>query len=139
MRLEQFRTLAETWGGDIDRWPPAVQDDARAVAAGDEGGRILHAQAELDRLLAIAPDVDDDRAGQISFGVLQRVARADRDPPWFRRLLRPASWVPAASLACASVVGLWLAGAVPYRQQDQTLTVVSMVFDSSAVSFWGMQ
>ena len=32
MTLDQFRQLAETWGGTIDRWPSAAQDAARELA-----------------------------------------------------------------------------------------------------------
>lgn len=139
MTLDQFRQLAEIWGGDIDRWPAATRGDARAMAAADEGGRILAEQARLDRLFSVAPEVDDRRAGRIGFAVLQRVAKADRERPWFRRLLRPASLVPAAGFACSAMAGFWLAGELPYHRQEQALAVVSMVFDSSAVTLWGLQ
>jgi len=138
MTLDQFRQLAEAWGGDIDRWPQARQGAARKLATSDEGGRILEQQLRLDRLFSIVPEVSEQRAGRIGFAVLQRIAKADRDPPWFRRLLRPASLFPAASLACSAMVGLWLAGALPYQQQE-ALSVVSMVFDSSTVTLWGVQ
>jgi hypothetical protein len=139
MTLDQFRKLAEIWGGNIDRWPAAMQAAARDMAVGGEAGRILAEQLRLDRLLSVAPDVSDDRAGRIGFAVLQRLAMADRHAPWFRRLLRPASYVSAAGFACSAMVGLWLAGALPYHQQEEALSVVSMVFDSSAVTLWGMQ
>ena len=138
MTLDQFRQLAETWGGDIDRWPTATQDAARDIAANGEGARIQKEQLRLDRLFAIAPDVSDQRAGRLGFAVLQRLAKGDRDLPWFSRLWRPASLFPAASLAGSAMVGLWLAGALPYHQQG-TLSVVSMVFDSSTVTLWGVQ
>jgi hypothetical protein len=89
-------------------------------------------------LFAIAPDVSDQRAGRLGFAVLQRLAKGDRDRPWFRQLWRPASLFPAASLAGSAMVGLWLAGALPYHQQG-ALSVVSMVFDSSTVTLWGVQ
>jgi hypothetical protein len=139
MTLDQFRQLAEIWGGDIDRWPAATQSAARALATDDEARRILTEQLRLDRLFAIAPDVSDYRAGRIGFAVLQGIAKVDRDPPWFRRLFRPASLFPAAGLACSAIVGLWLAGALPYQQQREALSVVSMVFDSSTVTLWGVQ
>ena len=140
MTLDQFRELAEIWGGDIDRWPAAMHAAARDMASGDEARRILTEQLRLDRLLSSAPDVSGDRAARAAFAVLQSLAKGDRDPPWYRRLLRPASFVPAASLACSAMVGLWLAGALPYhQQQEQALSVVSMVFDSSAVTLWGSQ
>ena len=34
---------------------------------------------------------------------------------------------------------LWLAGALPYQQPQQALSVVSMVFDSATVAWWGVQ
>ena len=138
MTLDQFRQLAETWGGNIDRWPPALQAAARDVAASDEGERILKAELRLDRSLSIAPDVTEARAGRLGFAVLQRIAKADRSPPWFRTIWRP-SFVPAASLACSAMVGLWLAGALPYSGPHEALSVVSMVFDSSDVGLWGAQ
>jgi hypothetical protein len=139
MTLDQFRQLAGIWGGDIDRWPAATQSAARALATDDEASRILKEQLRLDRLFASAPDVSDHRAGRIGFAVLQRIAKVDRDPPWFRRLFRPESMFPAASLACSAIMGLWLAGALPYQRQHEALSVVSMVFDSSTVALWGVQ
>jgi hypothetical protein len=139
MTLDQFRRLAEVWGGDIDRWPAATQIAARALASDDEAKRILKEQLALDRLFSVAPDVSDHRAGRIGFAVLQQLAKMDRDPPWLLRWLRRPSLLPAASLACSAMVGLWLAGALPYQQQQEALSVVSMVFDSSAVTLWGVQ
>ena len=140
MTLEQFRQLAETWGGDIDRWPAAAQDAAREIAAGEQAGRILGEQLRLDRLFSLAPKVDEGRSGRAGFAVLQRMAGADRKPPWFRRGLRPSSLLPATSLVCSALVGLWLAGALPYRHEPpDALAVVSMVFDSSTISVGGLQ
>lgn len=140
MTLEQFRQLAETWGGDIDRWPAAAQDSAREMAAGEQAGRILDEQLRLDRLFSLAPKVDESRAGRAGFAVLQRMAEADRKLRWFRRGMRPSSLLPATSLVCSALVGLWLAGALPYRHHPpDALSVVSMVFDSSVLSPGGVQ
>jgi hypothetical protein len=140
MTLEQFRQLAETWGGDIDRWPAATQDAAREMAAGEQAGRILAEQLRLDRLFSLVPEMDEGRAGRAGFAVLQRMAAADRKLPWFRRGLRPSSLLPATSLVCSALVGLWLAGALPYRNHPpDALAVVSMVFDSSILSLGGLQ
>ena len=74
------------------------------------------------------------------FAVLQRMAVADRKLPWFRRGLRPSSLFPATSLVCSALIGLWLAGALPYHQEPpDALAVVSMVFDSSTLSLGGPQ
>jgi hypothetical protein len=140
MTLEQFRQLAETWGGNIDRWPAATQDAAREMAADEQAAGILDEQLRLDRLFSLAPKVDEGRAGRAGFAVLQRMADADRKLPWYRRGLRPSSLFPATSLVCSALVGLWLAGALPYRQgPPDAVAVVSMVFDSSTLSLGGLQ
>jgi hypothetical protein len=140
MTLEQFRQLAETWGGNIDRWPAAMQDAAREMAADEQAAGILDEQLRLDRLFSLAPKVDEGRAGRAGFAVLQRMADADRKLPWYRRGLRPSSLFPATSLVCSALVGLWLAGALPYRQgPPDAVAVVSMVFDSSTLSLGGLQ
>lgn len=140
MTLEQFRQLAETWGGNIDRWPAAMQDAARELAADEQAAGILDEQLRLDRLFSLAPKVDEGRAGRAGFAVLQRMADADRKLPWYRRGLRPFSLFPATSLVCSALVGLWLAGALPYRQgPPDAEAVVSMVFDSSTLSLGGLQ
>ena len=140
MTLEQFRQLAETWGGDIDRWPAAAQDAAREMVAGEQAGRILGEQLRLDHLFSLAPKMEEGRAGRAGFAVLQRMADTDRKLPGFRRRLRPSSLLPATSLVCSALVGLWLAGALPYRHHPpDALSVVSMVFDSSVLSLGGLQ
>jgi hypothetical protein len=139
MTLDQFRQMAETWGGDIDRWPVAEQEAARKNAASAEGQAVVDEQRRLDILFATAPEVSTARAGQTSFAVLQRIARSPAAPPWYRRMLQPASLLPAASLACSILVGAWLAGSLPYRHRGDGVAVVSMVFDSSAVPLWVMQ
>jgi hypothetical protein len=140
MTLDQFRQLAEIWGGDIDRWPMATQDAAREIANDEEPARILGEQLRLDRLFALAPEIDRSRAGGAGFAVLQRIANADSRRRWFRFDFRPSSLFPATSLVCSALVGFWLAGALPYdREPPDALSVVSMVFDSSALSLGGMQ
>ena len=140
MTLEQFRQLAGTWGGNIDRWPAAMRDTAREMAADEQAAGVLDEQLRLDRLFSLAPTVDEGRAGRAGFAVLQRMADADRKLPWFRRGLRPSSLFPATSLVCSALIGLWLAGALPYHQEPpDALSVVSMVFDSSTLSLGGPQ
>ena len=139
MTLDQFRQLAEIWGGDVDRWPAVTRDAARDIGATIEGLTILDEQRRLDRLLASAPEVSDARAGQAGFAVLQRIARSSNRQSWYRRLPQPTSLFPAASLACSVLVGVWLAGSHPYQHQEEGIAVVSMVFDSSALTLWGVQ
>ena len=137
MTLDQFRMLAETWGGDIARWPPATREAARLVAAGEEGRRMLAAQAWLDQALAKAPAIAPDRAARASLAVLQRLAAEPR-LPWYRRWLRPAPLVPAASLACSAALGLWLGGVMPEAPPpDDATTAIGLVFDASVGTPWG--
>jgi len=141
MTLDQFRRLAETWGGDVERWPAATRDAARQCAATLEGGRILAEQARLDHLFAAAPEIEAGRAERSSFLVLQRLAvvQQQRPQPW-HGLLLPRGLLPAASLACSVLVGVWLAGAIPYvHPPSDPLSVMSGVFDVYAIGFGSVQ
>lgn len=141
MTLDQFRRLAETWGGDVERWPASTRDAARQLAATLEGERVLDEQARLDRLFAAAPEIEADRAERSGYVVLQRIAAIQprSSQPWHRFLLSRAL-VPAASLACSVLVGAWLAGAAPYvRPPSDPLSVVSGVFDVYAIDYGSVQ
>ncbi|ABD08966.1 conserved hypothetical protein [Rhodopseudomonas palustris HaA2] len=147
MNREQFRQLAESWGGDIGRWPPDLRDAARRLAEHDEqAAAMLRAQVAFDRLLAIPPEVDAARAGRAGLSVLQRIAAAETKAetkatraPWYQRLLWPESLVPAGSLACSALLGVWMASTLPYHPDAQALEAVSAVFDASAFTLWGAQ
>lgn len=139
MTLDEFGQLAETWGGNIDRWPPSQQAAAHALAEGDEAKRVLAGQIRLDRMLTFGPVVSEERANRAGFAVLQKIAQSSIEAPRWRLRLRRAALFPAASLACSAVVGVWLAGTLPYRQTDEAISVVSMVFDSTAMTLWRVQ
>ena len=56
MTPQRFAALVETFGGDIGRWPVAMQAPARARVAGDSLAARQIAEAQVfDRLLALAP------------------------------------------------------------------------------------
>jgi hypothetical protein len=143
MNRDHFRQLAESWGGDIGRWPPDIRDAARRLADRDgEAAAILREQSAFDRMLAIAPEVDAGRAGRAGLSVLQRIAAAETGElrePWYRRWLRSDSLLPAGSLACSALLGIWMAGALPYHPDAQAIEAVSAVFDASALTLWGAQ
>ncbi|PSO20544.1 hypothetical protein [Bradyrhizobium sp. MOS003] len=140
MTFDEFRRLAETWGGDVERWPAATRNAARPFAATLEGGRILAEQARLDRLFAAAPEIEAGRAERSSFLVLQRLANVQQRRPQWHRFLFPRGLVPAASLACSVLVGVWLAGAIPYvHPPSDPLSVMSGVFDVYAIGFGSVQ
>jgi len=142
MTPDQFRQLAETWGGDVERWPAATREAARRFAASAEGAAVLDEQGRLDRLLAAAPEIETARADRSSLLVLQRLAAVPQQdrPAWYRRLLRWPALVPAASLACSAIVGAWLAGTMPYlHAPSDPLSVMSGVFDVYAMGFGSVQ
>lgn len=137
MTLDRFRQLAETWGGDIERWPFAEQKAARELSGNAEATRILAEQLQFDSLFASAPEVSEDRAGRAAYAVLQRVARDANRRPWYQRLLQPARLLPAATIACSALLGFWLAGSLPYQPPESAL---ALVFDSAVpISMWVMQ
>lgn len=140
MTPDRFRQLAETWGGDIDRWPPDTQAMARVLAATATGAAILTEARRLDRMFADTPDVDTARAGRVTLAVLQRIATSvgQHALPWYRRWSWP-SLLPAASLAGSALIGIWLAQSLPYHGDQNAVAVVSMVFDSTAINLGGLQ
>ena len=139
MTPDRFRELAETWGGDVVRWPEAERTAALEIARTEPGAAILRAQRAFDALLAAPPDVPPARAGRAALSVLQAIAANEARPPWYRRWLRPVSLLPAGSLACSALLGLWLGSALPYRQDDQAAATVAAVLDVSVISLWGNQ
>lgn len=139
MTLDQFRQLADTWGGDIERWPAAARGAARLVATTEQGAAVLREASAFDALLAMPPEVAPARAGRVALGVLQRIGAGEAREPWYRRLLQPVSLLPAGSLACSALVGLWLAGTLPYHHSQEAIAAMDAVFDSSAVTLWSPQ
>ncbi|MBU4433538.1 MAG: hypothetical protein KKC14_03875 [Alphaproteobacteria bacterium] len=73
---ERFQALAETYGGDIARWPELCREQARALLAHDpEGlGAILAEASDLDHLLDLAP------AGAVNAALLGRLIAAAPQP-----------------------------------------------------------
>jgi hypothetical protein len=139
MTLEEFRRLADTWGGDIERWPAPRQGEARRHAATEEGASILADAQRLDALLAREPDVTPERAGRVAFAVVQRIAAEDegglRHPAWLIPNWRPPNWLmPAAGVACSALIGISLATMMPYRQLDEPTSVLSAILDTGSMA-----
>lgn len=139
MTPERFRELAETWGGDIARWPEAERGAARVIAQSESGSVLLRQQQAFDALLSVPPEVTPARASRAALAVLQAIAAREARPPWYRRWLRPVSLLPVGSLACSALLGVWLAGALPYHQNEQAVATVAAVLDASVISLWGNQ
>lgn len=134
MRQDEFRTLAESWGGDLTRWPPEKQAAAVVFAATPEGAAILAAERRLDELIAAAtPAVSSDRA----FRAIDTVLAQTRTPTPARRSWRKLldGWMmPAAGLAGAAAAGLALGMINPVPLQGtENGPVLSMIFDVNSI------
>jgi hypothetical protein len=133
MTLEEFRRLADTWGGDVDRWPPRTQSAARQHAATKEGAEILAQARQLDAWLAAAPVVAPDRAVRAAFAVVQRIAAGGAVPT------RPAGWwrrtwlMPVAGLAFSALMGVSLATLAPYGGSARSTSALSAILDTGSL------
>ena len=104
MALERFEDLAQTYGGEIARWPEGEREAARALLA-EQPERlkpVLTAAAQLDRLLDLAP------AQSVNAALLGRlIDAAPRPATSARRWLTGLS--AALGLSAAAFAGV-LAG-----------------------------
>jgi len=140
MTREEFIRLAETWGGDIGRWPLSQREDAARFATTEEGTRILEEARRLDRLLSAEPPIDPARPAAAAFAVMQRIAAAGAGEP-ARRFDWLRQWaLPAMSIACSLLIGVSLGAALPPAQPaDQPETALDLILDSGTSPFWGLQ
>jgi hypothetical protein len=145
--LEEFRRLADTWGGDIARWPAPRRVEARRRATTEEGASILADAQGLDALLATPPDVSPERAARAAVAVVQRIAAegqarqgARRFAYWRLAYWRLGNWqlrywlIPAASLACSALIGISLATRVPFGHPDEPTSVLGAILDSGSMA-----
>ncbi len=110
MTIDEFKTLAEAWGGDIARWPPHLRAAAQALAQTPIGMSALDEAQRLDRLIATAtPEIGAERINRALFNVATAIAAVDRPPPGralraggsFRRRASPAPpWWVSRSASC---------------------------------------
>lgn len=113
MTPDEFSRLADTWGGDIARWPERFHDAAeRFLRTHPDAASILDRADELDRLLAgSAPAVSEGRAAAVTRAVVSQLAAGGPRPASRSILLR---WLaPAMSFACAAALGIYLGFAYP--------------------------
>jgi hypothetical protein len=143
MNAEEFRRLAETWGGDIERWPNDTQTAARRFALTVEGAEVLRQAQDLDGLLggvlARPNAISEDRVATATFQVIQRIAAEEPRKSW------PAAYLPdwrlaTASLACSVLLGAILAMSLPYGEatgQKEAAAMLSTILDGgSTVMTW---
>ncbi|KSB88696.1 hypothetical protein AS593_19875 [Caulobacter vibrioides] len=101
MTPDRFAELAAAHGGDIGRWPQDLREAARAALAVDPHGlgAVLAAEADLDRLLDLAP------AQAVDAALMGRLLEAAPRP----RRSANAWWAGLAAglgLAAATVAGV---------------------------------
>ena len=140
MTLEEFRSLTDAWGADVERWPQAAREPARRLAAMPQAAEILEKARQLDGLLAARPQVSRERASRAAHAVITHIAtdiatdierERNRQGRWRWQL--PAWLVPAASVACSALIGVSLAMLLP-DGTDQEALVLSMILDSGSMA-----
>ncbi len=132
MTLGEFKALAETWGGDIGRWPEHLRSAAKTLAGTSDAAAILADADEFDRLIfAAKPQASPDRVNQAMFNVVTTIA----DRSHRRALNGTLSWrrwfVPAASIVCAAILGISLGIIKPLKTSTQP-TILTMVLDAGS-------
>jgi hypothetical protein len=132
MTLDEFKALAQTWGANIAGWPEHLQPAAATLAATSEAAAILADAGKLDQLIVSAkPEVSPDRVDRAMFNVITMIADSGSGKA-VNRILSPRWWlVPAASIACAAVLGSSL-GIIKPLEMPRHRTVLTMVLDAGA-------
>lgn len=142
MKLSRFQHLAESHGGDIDRWPLAEREAARRlVASSREAQEALADARRLDAWLSLAePDLAPERADRMVGAISQRLdameaaARtgATGGGPGPRRW-----WPAAAFLATMAVVGV-IAGDLQRSRYaaSQPTDIAELISPSSYMTAW---
>ncbi|ALL12601.1 hypothetical protein [Caulobacter henricii] len=131
MTLERFKSLAESYGGDLARWPESEREAARALLISTSGALepVLVEAAQLDRLLDLAPAQAADAA------LLGRLIAAAPQPLRLaRRWLAGAG--AALGLGAAALAGVAVGISIgqadrPIVQQEETLIAADFTADLS--------
>ncbi|RAK65466.1 hypothetical protein [Phenylobacterium kunshanense] len=125
MTPERFETLAEAFGGNVDRWPTAERTEASRLIAADPAwtGRVLARADELDAMLASA-------ALPVASGALvdRIVAGAPRARPRWPAWLAPAGLGAGLAAACAAGVMLGMQLAAPQGGGEALMTAADDEF-----------
>lgn len=120
MPLSHFAALAASYGGDIGRWPEAVRDDARTLAAAlPKAGHLLAEAARLDAALLAAGEDETERlyppgAVDTALARLRLNVAARLHAPQPKRQAKTAflAWLSARLLVPPRLAGLATAGSV---------------------------
>ena len=139
MTLEEFRKLADTWGGNIERWPDATKSAAQRLGTTPEGAEVLKQAGRLDAFLASRPIIRKERAQRAAYAVTLQIATdSERQRQAGARRQWHSWFVPAASLACSALVGILLAMLTP--ESNQEVLILSLLLDTGSISQgWTLQ
>lgn len=139
MDLDRFRALAETYGGDIRRWPEAERDGAAALAAVDQGAASALAEAAL-----LDEALDDWRVEPAGLALRDRVAtgaptarRSWSVPVWAGRGEGLRLWFAGAGLAAGLLgvsCGVILSTAAVREARDEAMVAAAYHDSSSTLS-----
>ena len=131
LTLGRFRSMTESYGADLERWPQQARADARALLSVSEEARGLLEEARaLDNLIETTraqedgllwqPGEQDAALERLRAGVASRIAALPLRPraggrllEWFRGEVAPARfrWLGLATGGvCAIVCGLLVGG-----------------------------
>jgi hypothetical protein len=132
LTLGRFRSMTESYGADLDRWPEQARADARALlSVSAEARTMLEGVRALDDLIETThvqedgllwqPGEQDAALVRLRAGVAARIAALPARPPratdrmraWLRGGAAPARlrWLGLATGgACAIICGLLIGG-----------------------------
>ena len=123
MALRRFQSLAGSYGADLQRWPEAERDAARALLRHSPAARsVLAAAQRLDAAIVAAssqeraatwqPGEADAALTRLRSGVASGIAASARRQPTARRGWTSATWRPWARFSPIGVASVAASGAI---------------------------
>jgi hypothetical protein len=135
MTLDEFKVLAEAWGSDIERWPEHPRASALTVARSPEATTILAEAEQVDRLIIAArPQISADRISRAAMTVITKIGAGAHRTQLHRSFALPRWWLPAASFACAALLGISLGVVKPLNglRDPMRSPVLTMILDEGS-------
>jgi hypothetical protein len=140
MNRNDFERYANTYGGDLDRWPPALRQEAVALLASDASlADSLARRAGLDAALAAQlPPVSDARLRALEGRILAATAPAPTLRERLREWLTPRELAPIAAGVALAMTISWLVQAARPAPEPEVVAQVNPVmvlleFDSGGL------
>jgi hypothetical protein len=136
MTLEEFKALTQAWGADIGRWPEDARAAGACFACKPEAAAILAEAEHIDKLIGkTRPKISATRVYQAISGVLKVIAAA-ASRTTTRSLVLPYRWwlIPAASFACAAILGVSIGLVLPLNMSRNAshTPALTMILDNGS-------